>query len=164
MGVVMIFYTTTFSLIEYESENCVEEALNLLKSNGYINDELAIINECGDKCAKIEIVDDLTIQFKSYFRNLFNIMDSVSKGYKKRYIVSASTDGLYRGWVTVDGNTTVYELDEYEKKIISESPILLSLPVSKYKRKKVQLQNEIVDIFTQEKSSILISFYAYFFL
>ena len=112
----MSFYATMTGEITYPDHESFQAVLNRLENGGWIVDG-KFVDETNQPIDDEPCVDKehKTIRIPLFcHRNLTRVEffpDSKGKGY----VIGTSTDGCFVGWVSEDGTTTDYDLNDWAK-------------------------------------------------
>lgn len=115
----MSTYSTIQGQLQYPDEASFLQVVKDLQVHGYIDAEGYWLNEMEHRLDEIPSVlvdhnNGLSIPV-AHWRNLvrYDFFTKKEDGSVKGTIVGTSTDGMFLGWVIVDGHETEYDLDVY---------------------------------------------------
>lgn len=111
----MSFYTTIQGQITYQNKEDFDKVVSFLKQNEWIKDN-RFIGETEGLAPDYDINEkDLIIIIPhGYYRNLARIFNKLFECGKGK-IIATSTDGIFEGYVIIDGKETVYNLNDWAK-------------------------------------------------
>jgi len=123
----MSFYATIEGQITYQTPQAFDAALALLEKGGWVKDGEfrdeagAVMRDAEDDgpCVDREHLI-LTIPCGLH-RNLATVLDQLFHGGTGQ-VIATSTDGVFTGWVFVDGLETAYDLDAWGREHVGPVP------------------------------------------
>lgn len=110
----MSFYSTMQGEIKYEDRASFEGVLIRLRQGGWVEGD-SFVDETGSKMTDGSTQIDpeaLTIRIPLFCHRNLSRVDFFPEG-AKGYLVGASSDGCFTGWVIEDGQEQTYDLDEW---------------------------------------------------
>ena len=115
----MSFYATIQGQITYQNKEDFDKVVAFLRQNEWVKDD-RFIGETENLVSGYKDINEkeLTIAIPyGHYRNLARVFNEIFKGGAGK-IVATSTDGVFEGYVIIDGKETVYNLNDWAKENI----------------------------------------------